>query len=69
MSTNAERTAVRNRTIAFYLYLDRQGRWRWELVAPGGRIAVSGRGYMSKKDCRESIDLVQGAAAAPVYER
>lgn len=56
--------------MAFWMYLDKQGRWRWQLIAASGRIiADSAEGYMSKKDCRDEITLVQGSASAPVYER
>ena len=56
--------------MAFYIYLDNQGRWRWQLVASNRRIiAVSSEGYMIKKDCLDAISLVQSAASAPVYER
>jgi uncharacterized protein YegP (UPF0339 family) len=54
----------------FYMYIDNQGRWRWQLVAANHRaIADSSKSYISKKDCREAIALVQGCASAPVYER
>lgn len=56
--------------MAYYMYLDKQGRWRWQLVAANGRIiADSGESYINKKDCFEGITLVQGSASAPVYER
>ncbi|HEX2210399.1 MAG TPA: DUF1508 domain-containing protein [Longimicrobium sp.] len=56
--------------MAFYMYLDRQGRWRWQLLAANGRIiADSAEGYVIKQDCRDAITLVQSSASAPVYER
>lgn len=56
--------------MAYYMYLDNQGRWRWQLVAANRRIiADSAEGYINKKDCRDAITLVQGSAGAPVYER
>lgn len=56
--------------MAFWIYLDRQGRWRWQLMAANGRIvADSGESYINKKDCLEGIALVQSAASTPVYER
>lgn len=55
--------------MAFYMYLDNQGRWRWRLLAGNHRvIADSGQGYVNKQDCRDAIALVQGSASAPVYE-
>lgn len=56
--------------MAYYMYLDNQGRWRWQLMAANHRIiADSAEGYVNKKDCRDAITLVQGSALAPVYER
>lgn len=56
--------------MAFYIYIDNQGRWRWQLIANNGRIiADSAQGYINKKDCLHGITLVQGSATAPVYER
>ena len=56
--------------MAYYMYLDKQGRWRWQLVAANGRtIADSAESYINKQDCRDGITLVQGSTSAPVYER
>jgi uncharacterized protein YegP (UPF0339 family) len=56
--------------MAFYMYIDNQGRWRWQLVAANRFIiATSSEGYINKKDCRDAITLVQSSASAPVYER
>ena len=55
--------------VAFYMYIDRKGRWRWQLVANHGIVADSSRGYIHKQDCRDAITLVQGSAGAPIYER
>ena len=62
-------TSPREVTMAFYMYLDNQGRWRWRLTAGNNRvIADSGQGYINKQDCRDAIALVQSSASAPVYE-
>lgn len=56
--------------MAYYMYIDNEGRWRWQLLAANYRIvAVSSESYINKKDCREAITLVQLSASAPVYER
>jgi hypothetical protein len=31
-------------------------------------IAISGKGYKNKKDCSDSIDLVQESSSAPVID-
>jgi uncharacterized protein YegP (UPF0339 family) len=55
--------------MAYYIYEDRQGYWRWYLLgANHRRIADSGEGYHNKQDCRDAIALVKGSATAPVYE-
>ena len=56
--------------MAYYMYLDNQGRWRWRLRAANGRIiADSAEGYMNKQDCWDAITIVKGSASAPVYEQ
>jgi uncharacterized protein YegP (UPF0339 family) len=55
--------------MAFYIYVDKQGYWRWYLLAGNNRkIADSGEGYYNKADCLHGIDLVKGAYSAPIYE-
>jgi uncharacterized protein len=56
--------------MAYWMFKDTSGQWRWRLVAANNRIiAVSGESYWNKQDCRSAISLVQSSAAAPVYER
>jgi uncharacterized protein YegP (UPF0339 family) len=53
----------------FNIYKDRQGYWRWQLLAANNRvIADSGEGYFNKQDCLHGIELVQSAYNAPIYE-
>lgn len=55
--------------MAYYVYRDSQGYWRWRLKATNGRIiADSGEGYANKADCLAGITLVKGSSAAPVYD-
>ncbi|MBN1438095.1 MAG: DUF1508 domain-containing protein [Anaerolineales bacterium] len=54
----------------FEVYKDKEGQYRWRLVAPNGRsIADSGEGYSSKQACLEGIESVrQNATGAQVVE-
>jgi uncharacterized protein YegP (UPF0339 family) len=55
--------------MAYYIFKDRVGDYRWHLKAANGRvIADSAEGYRNKSDCLAAIQLVKGSAAAPVYE-
>ena len=55
--------------MAYYVYRDRVGDWRWHLKAANGRIiADSGEGYANRADCLAGIALVKGSSAAPVYD-
>lgn len=55
--------------MAYWVYKDRAGYWRWRLVAANNRIvADSGEGYVNKQDCLHGIQLVKGSSQAPVYE-
>lgn len=56
--------------MAYYIYKDVQGYWRWYLQAANDRkIADSGESYYNKQDCLGAINLVKGSSPAPVYER
>ena len=56
--------------MAYYIYKDANGHWRWFLLAGNNRkIANSGEGYWNKQDCLSAINLVKGSSAAPVYEQ
>lgn len=55
--------------MAYYVYKDTVGQWRWRLQAANNRIiANSGEGYVNKQDCLAAIQLVKSSNAAPVYE-
>jgi len=44
-------------------------KYRWRLRAKNRiTIAISGEGYKNKKDCSDSIDLVQESSSAPVID-
>lgn len=56
--------------MAYYLYRDQVGHWRWYLQSSNGRkLADSGEGYFNKRDCVTAIQLVRGSGPAPIYER
>ena len=55
----------------FEIYRDKSParEWRWRLWSDNNRkIATSGEGYKRERDCRHGINLVKGAADAPVYD-
>lgn len=54
--------------MAYYVYKDVNGQWRWYLQAANSRkIANSGEGYYNKSDCLHAIDLVASSRGTPVY--
>lgn len=54
--------------MAYYVYTDTAGQWRWRLVANNNKIiANSGEGYWNKSDCLGAIELVKNSKNAPVY--
>ncbi|MGD9710450.1 MAG: YegP family protein [Thermomicrobiales bacterium] len=56
--------------MTYWIYIDRNREWRWQLVATNGRIiADSGEGYVHRNDCLTAIELVKNSKAAPVKER
>ena len=55
--------------MAYWIYKDTAGQWRWRLVAANYRIiATSGEAYHNKQDCLSAIVLVKGTGNTPVYE-
>lgn len=55
--------------MAYYIYKDASGYWRWRLKASNGRIvADSGEGYYNRQDCLNAINLVKSSTIAPIYE-
>jgi uncharacterized protein YegP (UPF0339 family) len=54
--------------MAYYVYKDVQGQWRWYLEASNGRkIANGGEGYFNKNDCLHAIGLVKATSEAKIY--
>ncbi len=55
--------------MAYHIYKDRQGYWRWRLLASNNRtVADSAESYYNKQDCLHGIELVKGSWNVPVYE-
>lgn len=56
--------------MAYYVYRDVQGSWRWYLAAGNGRkIANAGEGYLNRNDCLAAIALVRQSGSTPIYEK
>lgn len=54
--------------MAYWVYKDTQGHWRWRLTAGNNRtIADSGESYYNEVDCIRAVALVKGSSVAPVY--
>jgi uncharacterized protein YegP (UPF0339 family) len=48
----------------FTIYIDQNGEFRWHLMAENNRkIADSGEGYRSRRDCEDGIRLVKQMAS------
>lgn len=62
---------VTNKTMTYWMYKDRDGRWRWQLIHNSNSkiIADGGEGYWNKADCRHGIDLTAGSTGCAVIER
>jgi uncharacterized protein YegP (UPF0339 family) len=61
---------ITNHTMKYWMYKDRAGEWRWQLVHNNGNvISDSGEGYVNKSDCRHGLDLNAGSSGCGVYER
>lgn len=55
--------------MAYYLYKDALGQWRWYLLAANSRkIANSGEGYHNKQDALQAIGLVSTSGNCKVHE-
>ena len=49
----------------FHTFEDRAGQWRWQLVAPNGKIvADSGEGYSSLSAVRDAAERVKSHAGS-----
>jgi uncharacterized protein YegP (UPF0339 family) len=56
--------------MAYHMYRDVNGQWRWRLVAANNRIiANSGEGYYNEMDCLRAINLVATSSGVTVYKQ
>ena len=54
--------------MAYYLYKDTQGYWRWRYVSSNGRtIADSGEGYVNRQDAINGINIMKASYNSPVH--
>jgi uncharacterized protein YegP (UPF0339 family) len=62
---------VTNFTMTYWMYKDRAGQWRWQLVhnSNGKIIADSGEGYVNKSDCIHGINLTAQSNGCAVKDR
>lgn len=53
---------------SFWVYRDKQGHWRWNLVAADGKIiAASSVAYFRKEGCFRAVNQIKKSAHVPVY--
>ena len=50
----------------FEIYQDKQGLFRFRLVAPNGQIIAQGQGYKTKDACKRGIESVKKNASEAV---
>ncbi|HKC01700.1 MAG TPA: DUF1508 domain-containing protein [Sphingomicrobium sp.] len=62
---------VTNFTTTYWVYKDRSGHWRWQLVhnSNGKIIADSGEGYANRNDCLHGIDITATSRGSAVKDR
>lgn len=62
---------VTNTSMTYWMYKDRAGQWRWQLVhnSNGKVISDSGEGYWNKSDCIHGINLNAGSNGCAIRER
>ena len=55
--------------MAYYIYIDIHGQWRWYLQGANKRKLADGcEGYNSEKECLAAIQLVKGSSPAPIHK-
>jgi uncharacterized protein YegP (UPF0339 family) len=62
---------ITNLTMTYWVYKDRQGYFRWQLVhnSNGKIIADSGEGYVNRADCLHGINLCATSGGCAVKDR
>jgi len=54
--------------IAYCVYKDKQGYWRWYLMHSNVRIADCNNRYSTRSECLADIKVVRAATDAPIFE-
>jgi uncharacterized protein YegP (UPF0339 family) len=52
----------------FEIYRDKQGQYRFRLLAANGQVIATGQGYKAKKSCIEGIESVRKNAPDAAVE-
>lgn len=52
----------------FQIYKDKQGQYRFRLLAANGQVIATGQGYKAKKSCLAGIESVRKNAPAAAIE-
>jgi len=61
---------VTNFEMTYWVYKDRVGQFRWQLVHRNGNIVSdSGEGYVHKADCIHGLNLNVGSTGCAIKER
>ncbi|QDT42534.1 hypothetical protein Pan241w_26190 [Gimesia alba] len=54
--------------MAYYIYKDISGQWRWRYVAGNNRIiAVSSESYFNKADCQNAVEIMRRSWESEVF--
>lgn len=61
---------VTNFEMTYWVYKDRSGYWRWQLVHRNGNIiSDSAEGYVNKGDCIHGLNLNASSGGCAIKER
>lgn len=61
---------VTNFEMTYWVYKDRAGYWRWQLVHRNGNIiSDSAEGYVNKSDCVHGLNLNASSGGCAIKER
>jgi len=56
-------------SMPFHIRKEHTGEWRWQLKGANGQeVANSDKGYSSKQECKNDIDIIRGATNIAVIE-
>jgi len=67
MSSDYEKWLLSESNLAFEIYRDSQGQFRWKLKSGNHRIIANCvEGYKNRRDLEDAIALVQNSASAEI---